>query len=84
MMGNQIMASEWLARNRDQMIFCPYQPGKLIISKYACSKRHDVGRKEDYQDLMKGDFFSYTYKRGLSLCRNCPIGKKLTSKQRAH
>ncbi len=75
----QLTVKEWLAKNQQQMISCPYQPGNLMISKNACSKRYWMGRKEDYQDLMRGDFFHYTYKRGLSVCRECPIGKRVAS-----
>jgi hypothetical protein len=72
----QLAVKEWLAKNQQEMICCPYQPGNLMISKNACSKRYWMGRKEEYQDLMKGDFFQYAYKRGLSLCRTCPIGEQ--------
>ncbi len=75
--GNQLAVKEWLAKNQQEMISCPYQPGNLVISKNACSKRYWMGRKEDYQDPMRGDFFHYIYKRGLSLCRACLIGKRL-------
>lgn len=73
----QIVAKEWLAKNQRKMVSCPYQPGQLVISKSACSKRYQLGRKENPIDLMKGDLFHYTFNRGLSLCRDCPIGKKL-------
>jgi hypothetical protein len=66
----------WLAQNRQEMISCPNQPGQLMISKQACSKRYEIGQREDFDDLMKGDVFNYAYKKGLSLCRTCPIGKK--------
>jgi hypothetical protein len=68
---------QWLARNQSKMISCPYQPGQLMISKHACSKRHLTARQENYEDLLKGDLFNYSYKSGLVRCRECPIGKKL-------
>jgi hypothetical protein len=71
------MANEWLTRNQRKMVSCPYQPGQLTISKNACSKRYILGKQENPADLLKGDLFHYTFKRGLSLCRDCPIGKKL-------
>ncbi len=74
----QIVAKEWLARNQRKMVCCPYQPGQLVISKSACSKRYLLGKRENPADLMKGDLFHYTFNRGLSLCRDCPIGKKLS------
>jgi hypothetical protein len=79
----QLAVKEWLAKNQQEMICCPYQPGNLMISKNACSKRYWTGRKEDYQDLMRGDFFHYSYKRSLSLCRACPIGKQHASASKA-
>jgi hypothetical protein len=80
---NQISVKSWLARNKGEMIVCPYQPGQLTISKNACSRRHLIGRQEDLGELQKGnDPLNYSYVRGLSLCRECPIGKKLSGKQK--
>ncbi len=73
------MAEEWLGKNQQQMIRCPYQPGNLVISKKACTKRHLVGRKGIISDYRRGDLFYYKVKKGLSLCRQCPIGEKLVS-----
>jgi len=78
---NQISVKAWLARNRGEMIVCPYQPGQLTISKNACSRRHVMGKQEDLSELQKGnDPLNYSYVRGLSLCRECRIGKKLSVK----
>lgn len=70
------IANEWLVRNQRKLVSCPYQPGQLTISRNACAKRYILGRKENPADLLKGDLFHYTFKRGLSLCRECPIGRK--------
>ncbi len=78
---NQVAVKVWLARNTGEMIVCPYQPGQLTISKNACSRRHLMGKQEDLNEMQKGnDPLNYSYVRGLSLCRNCPIGKKLSVK----
>ncbi len=77
----QLAAERWLEKNQRDMIECPNQPGKLMISKMACSKRYRIGRREDYHDLMKGDLFNYAYKRGLSVCRECSIGKRIAATQ---
>jgi hypothetical protein len=53
-----------------------------MISKASCSKRYTMSRKENLQDLLKGDFFQYIYMKGLSVCRDCPIGKKLSTVSR--
>jgi hypothetical protein len=74
---NRIVADKWLAKNRRDMIVCPNQPGQLMISKSSCSKRYMMSRKENLSELMKGDFLQYIYMKGLSVCRDCPIGKKL-------
>jgi hypothetical protein len=74
----QVRVDKWLEKNRQDMITCPNQPGQLMISKSSCSKRYLMSRKENLQDLLKGDFFRYIYIKGLSVCRDCPIGKKLT------
>ena len=79
---SQVVADKWLAKNRRDMIVCPNQPGQLMISKASCSKRYTMSRKENLQDLLKGDFFQYIYMKGLSVCRDCPIGKKLATSTR--
>ncbi len=77
MAQNQMVADKWLAKNRRDMIVCPNQPGQLTISKHSCSKRYSMSRRENLSELMKGDFFQYIYMKGLSVCRDCPTGKKL-------
>jgi hypothetical protein len=74
----QVSVDKWLARKRGDMIVCPNQPGQLTISKSSCSKRYIMSRRENLKELLKGDFFQYIYMRGLSVCRDCPIGKKLS------
>jgi len=64
---------EWLFRNRRKMITCPYQPGNLRITPWGCRRRKLQARREDFTDMMKGDYFDYVYKNGLLRCRDCPI-----------
>jgi hypothetical protein len=78
MAARQLVAEEWLEKNQQEMFYCPYQPGNLMISKNACSKRYWIAHEENNQDFLKGDFFHYSFKRGLSVCRDCPIGKQLS------
>ena len=74
---NQMATNQWLAKNKRDMIVCPNQPGQLTISKTSCSKRYIMSRRQDLKDQLKGDFYQYIYIRGLSVCRDCPVGKKL-------
>jgi hypothetical protein len=37
-----------------------------------------MSRKEDLKDILKGDFYNYIYMKGLAVCRDCSIGKKLS------
>lgn len=69
----------WLRKNEKRMIECPLQPGQLKISKDACTKRYMVAQEEDVEEEIKrkDGFFAVTLLRGLSLCRECPIGKHL-------
>ena len=76
--AKKVTPDKWLAKNREDMIVCPKQPGQLTISKSSCSKRYMMSRRENLKELLKGDFFQYIYMRGLSVCRDCPIGKKLS------
>jgi len=78
----QITVDKWLAKNRRDMIVCPNQPGQLMISKSSCLKRYQMSRKENLRDLLKGDFFQYIYMKGLSVCHDCPVGKKLAISRR--
>jgi len=64
---------QWLRRNRRRMIKCPYQPGNLRITLWGCKQRKLQARREDFTDLMKGDYFDYVYKSNLLRCRDCPI-----------
>jgi len=64
---------QWLRRNRRRMIRCPYQPGDLRITLWGCKRRQLQARREDFTDLMKGDYFDYVYKSNLLRCRDCPI-----------
>ena len=73
----QVATNQWLAKNKRDMIVCPNQPGQLMISKTSCSKRYIMSRRKDLKELLKGDFYHYIYIRGLSVCRDCPVGKKL-------
>jgi hypothetical protein len=67
---------KWLAQNRGLMVDCPNQPGKLLISKNACRKRYKASLNPDLKFHVE-DFFRYAFKQGLSLCRNCRIGRQL-------
>jgi hypothetical protein len=72
---------EWLAKNQRQMIVCPNQPGNLMISEKSCGKRYQASMAPQ-QKFYTEDFFSYTFQRGLSVCRDCKIGKKVAKTQR--
>lgn len=69
--------SQWLEQNQQTMIHCPFQPGRLIISRESCKKRHLASHLEPLEETMETDFFKYTFRKGLSLCRQCPIGIRL-------
>jgi hypothetical protein len=64
---------EWLYRNQGKIILCPFQPGNLRITQWACRKRKMQARKEDLTAIMQGDYFDYVYKNGLLRCRDCRI-----------
>lgn len=69
--------SQWMEKNKPAMIHCPFQPGRLVISRDACKKRHLASQLEPFEETMETDFFRYTFRKGLSLCRQCPIGMRL-------
>jgi|GEM_PF-1378520 hypothetical protein len=69
--------SQWLEKNQPAMIHCPFQPGRLVISRDACKKRHLASHLEPFEETMETDFFKYTFRKGLSLCNQCPIGMRL-------
>ncbi len=74
---------DWLVEHHRNVITCPYQPGQLVISKEACTKRYLAARETCFEDLMKASLFTYTLKKGLLLCRNCSIGGRLASRSPA-
>ena len=78
MAQKQVTVDKGLTKNKGDMIVCPNQPGQLVISKSSCSKRYTMSRRENLKDLLKGDFYNYIYMKGLTVCRDCPIGKKLS------
>jgi hypothetical protein len=67
----------WMDAHEQRMISCPYQPGRLVISKEACLKRHSMALQERYEDLEQVDFFRQRLKNGLALCSKCEIGERL-------
>jgi len=68
----------WMVKNRDAMIGCPKQPGNLLISKNACIKRYKASINPDLK-IYAEDFFRYAFQQGLSVCRDCRIGRRLAS-----
>ncbi len=79
MVASACGVSGWLEEHQHGMINCPYQPGQLVISKGACMKRHMAAEQENYDDIMAVDFFRYKLKKGLFLCKQCAIGRRLAS-----
>ncbi len=80
-MGSSLAAAkEWLTENQDEVILCPHQPGRLMISRTACVKRHWAAEREKDPDLIhEKNIFMYRWKKGLLLCRECYIGRALNS-----
>jgi hypothetical protein len=74
---NQRAAEDWLDQNREALISCPFQPGNLIISKNACGKRRLASQMPLETEIRKLDLFLTTVMKGLSLCAQCPISKRL-------
>ena len=68
--------SEWISRNRQDLIQCPHQPGNLLITKQSCQRRRVKARKEDLTNVMQGDVMDYVYRQGLSICLACDATKK--------
>jgi hypothetical protein len=74
MISQKELADDWLAEHHKQIIDCPYQPGSLKISKASCKRRFLAGL---YVGGLNGDPMLYLVKKGLLLCAECPIGRKL-------
>ena len=56
------------------MIPYSYQLSDWMISKNSWMKRHT---ENHFEDLMKGEFFNLSLKKGLLLCRESPTRKGL-------
>ncbi len=72
--------TQWMDEHHERMMVCPNQPGALLLSKSACVRRYLAAQEETYEDMMLLDFFRYRVKKGLYLCRNCPVGARLASR----
>lgn len=72
----QRQISEWISRNRQNLIRCPHQPGNLLITKQGCQRRQIRARQEDLTNTMKGDVMDYIYRQGLSICLGCNAMRK--------
>ncbi len=71
MTDRQRMIEDWMERNRGRMVHCQAQPGNLLISKQSCIARRARARTEDLTNILKGDYQSYVYRTGLSICLGC-------------
>lgn len=67
---------EWLRNHHPEMVDCPHQPGRLRISKEACRRRTLAGRRIK---IIENDLLLQTGRKGLLVCRKCPIGNELVS-----
>lgn len=72
----QKQVSEWISRNRQELIRCPHQPGNLLITRQSCRMRQMRARQEDLTNIMRGDVMDYVYRQGLSICLTCSAMKK--------
>ncbi|MCU0555541.1 MAG: hypothetical protein MUF17_12380 [Syntrophales bacterium] len=72
----QRQMSEWISRNRRDLIRCPHQPGNLLITRQGCHRRQTRARKEDLTNVMQGDVMDYIYRQGLSICLTCTAAKR--------
>ncbi len=80
MIQSQSVATDWLVDNQPGMVNCPHQPGHLVISKNACTSRYMIAQQEKFKIIRnKENLFYYTVKMGLARCRECPIGRRLSS-----
>ncbi len=68
--------SEWISRNRQDLIRCPHQPGNLLITRQGCRMRQARARQEDLSNVLRGDVMDYIYRQGLSICLTCTEAKK--------
>ena len=58
------------------MMHCSYLLSQSTTSKKVCIKRHT---EVFLEDLVTGSFFNWVLKKNFSICRDCPIKKRLTS-----
>jgi hypothetical protein len=63
-----------LPESHFEMIHCPYQPGRLKISKEACIRRTLAGRRIKFSN---DDTLLLPGRKSLSICGRCPIGNEL-------
>lgn len=70
-MNVQTAINDWMEKNGPMMVECPYQPGRLLITKTGCSERRKKAQVQNFASLMEGNFIDYMYKMGLYICLHC-------------
>ncbi len=56
-----------------EMVRCPRQPGRLMISSQACAGRYRLAQRRDLK--LPKDEFEVALISGLALCGGCPDGR---------
>ncbi len=57
-----------------ELMECKRQPGRLRLSRQACARRYLMAQK--VKPEIPNDEFGMARKAGLSICRDCPDGRK--------
>lgn len=77
-------ALRWLRENEDDMLLCPYQPGGLRISRYACAKRHIRAKENEKMITSLSPEMDVEIAAGLARCMNCSIGRSVSRSRQTH
>ena len=60
----QRQIEEWLHRNSEEFILCPFQPGNLRITRSGCRRRRMRAKAEDFAEVDRCDFSGLHTKEG--------------------
>ena len=72
-MENSYQLATVLEEDGLDMVRCPSQPGKLLISRQACAQRFLLAHSRDFK--VPKDEFGVALASSLTICRSCPDGR---------
>lgn len=65
-----------------ELFQCPLQPGRLRLSRHACTLRYLLSQNEKIS--FPNDEFGMALRAGFAICRNCSEGRYFAEIEKPH